>query len=110
MKQRLRQPNEKIWRRQQTRVQNADSATDIDRNCRSQPSGWLDERKHHRSERRLRNSYIGWLPIAFGDFKRYRADDTTLQALVEAKQQANMAERKSMNIGSYAPICISTMG
>jgi hypothetical protein len=72
----------------------ADTEGDVD----APPSGWHpEEREHRRSEGLFWNAYIGLtVPIVIGAvlsaFFAYRAYDTTLQALVEAKRQANAAE------------------
>jgi hypothetical protein len=65
--------------------------------CASLPGWHTEEREHRRSERRFWNAYFGLtVPIVIGAvlsaFFAYRAYDTTLQALVEAKRQANAAE------------------
>lgn len=65
--------------------------------CAPLPGWYAEEREHRRNERRFWNAYIGLtVPIVIGAvlsaFFAYRAYDTTLQALVEAKRQANAAE------------------
>jgi hypothetical protein len=65
--------------------------------CASLPGWHAEEREHRRSERRFWSAYIGLtVPIVIGavlsGFFAYRAYETTLQALVEAKRQANAAE------------------
>jgi hypothetical protein len=65
--------------------------------CASVPGWHAEERDHRRRERKFWNAYIGLtIPIVVGAllsaFFAYRAYDTTVQALVEAKRQANAAE------------------